>query len=128
MSIFSVILSIVFFITVFFLLPKRTKNTDVIPYRNTLVNGVIDKIYYYDKSYPVVSINGKKVTLQVPTGCSQYLIEGDSVSKLPNSKLLKVYRVINGYMISTVWGYSADGFDARSDGFISSTSRKISEK
>ena len=53
------------------------KNTNRPAYKQIEFAGKVDSIYYYDKSFPVISINNKRLTLQVPTGCSEYLTKGN---------------------------------------------------
>ena len=55
-------------------------------YTRRSVYGVVITIYKYDKSFPVVGIRGERITLQVPTGCSQCLRAGDLVDKTANTK------------------------------------------
>ena len=89
-------------------------------YTRRAVNGVVDTIYKYDKSFPVVRIRGERLTLDVPTGCSQYLRAGDSVSKAAQSNRIQTVRDNGQYRECITWGYSADGDSADIDGFISS--------
>ena len=89
-------------------------------YTRRAVNGVVDTIYKYDKSFPVVRIRGERLTLDVPTGCSQYLRAGDSVSKVAQSNRIQTVRDNGQSRECITWGYSADGDSADIDGFISS--------
>lgn len=100
-------------------------NTNHLTYRQIAFAGKVDSIYYYDKSFPVISINNKRLTLEVPTGCSKYLAKGDSIFKSLNTKTIKVFRTADGYLISTIWGYGAEGQEANIDGLVSSSTTKI---
>ena len=86
-------------------------------YTRRFVYGVVDTIYKYDKGFPVVGIRGGRITLQVPTGCSQYLRAGDLVNKASNTKQLRTVRDNGQYRESITWGYSDS---AGINGFISS--------
>ena len=102
----------------YLLLRKPSPNS----YTRRAVHGVVDTIYHYDKSYPVVRIRGERLTLQVPTGCSQYLRTGDSVSKAANSRRIQTVRDNGQYRECITWGYKAEGDSADINGFVSSVS------
>ncbi|MBD2720759.1 hypothetical protein [Hymenobacter armeniacus] len=104
------------------------RNTQHLSYRQTEFSGTIDSIYYYDKSFPVISLNNKRLTLEVPTGCSKYLAKGDSILKGRNTKTIRVLRSAGNYLISTTWGYSSEGQKANADGFVSSSTVKVKQE
>jgi hypothetical protein len=68
------------------------------------ISGAIDTIYKYDRGYPVVSINGERITLAVPSGCQTYLQKHDSIVKEPNTKLLTTFRNCEDYVQCIEWG------------------------
>ena len=75
--------------------------------------GKIDTIYRYDKNRPVVSLSGRRMTIQEGShGFSTYLSVGDSVNKAANTDVLITYRVvpgISGHRIQvSVWGDDPD--------------------
>lgn len=97
-------------------------------YKNTTINGIIDTIYYYDKSYPVVSIHDERIILEVPTGCSQYLLARDSIRKESGRYGLTSYRDKGRFIECIVWGYPEEGANAKPNGFVSKSNLKKKRK
>ena len=115
----SALLVVVFVLLVFFVFRKSTNHS---AYSQIAFSGRIDSIYYYDKIFPVILINSRRLTLQIPTGCSEYLTKGDFISKGRNTKTIRVFRTAGEYLTSTLWGY---GEEAKEDGFISSATVRL---
>jgi len=81
------------------------------------IYGRIDTIYSYQKTLPVVSINGLNQLLDVPYECAKYIRKGDIINKNKATLVLTTYRKNNYYIEVYKWGYITN--DSLSSGIIS---------